>query len=526
MQPTDLGVRFSFETPDVHFDQDWTVTYEGALPGFDGASPATLSTPGRLLVRSSSRSRRRASARRASRTGTVGAERANADLATRSRRRARRPSGPSRSPHRRLRPGHRRAPSARAIRTGTCQDDAPVLGREPGRTRHASTRARPCSVRSVRAEPLDARLPDPRGLRRPPRRRTGSTGPAGQTRDRLQGRRRTPRQLKARCGAASTTRCTFKRPRGAREWVTVGSTGRASRTTSRAATAAVASSRAIRARRSSTRARRRFRPRSARRSPRRYATARSRCAIRCSRSSSNGRNRHGRSVARRATWSGRFPTRGEFSALVDQPRGEDHRRESAVDEYIESLGQIAVVDAASQGLVLIDLAGRHHCARAVLLTFRASRMSKASGADTPVMRQFLAGEGGAPGRAPLLPARRLLRALLRRRGRRGEGARPHADEPQQVGGRADPDGGRAAPRGERVRPAAPRSGLQGRDLRADGRPVDGEGHRPARGRARRDAGARLRRRGRRRAEEPLPRGASRSTSRRTRRDRGARSLDG
>ncbi len=38
-----VGVRFSFEVPDVHFDQDWTVTYEGALPGFDGLS-ATIST--------------------------------------------------------------------------------------------------------------------------------------------------------------------------------------------------------------------------------------------------------------------------------------------------------------------------------------------------------------------------------------------------------------------------------------------------------------------------------------------------
>lgn len=39
----DVGVRFSFDTPDVHFDQDWSVTYEGALPGFAGL-PATLST--------------------------------------------------------------------------------------------------------------------------------------------------------------------------------------------------------------------------------------------------------------------------------------------------------------------------------------------------------------------------------------------------------------------------------------------------------------------------------------------------
>ncbi len=30
------GIRFSFEAPEVHIDQDWTVTYEGALPGFDG----------------------------------------------------------------------------------------------------------------------------------------------------------------------------------------------------------------------------------------------------------------------------------------------------------------------------------------------------------------------------------------------------------------------------------------------------------------------------------------------------------
>lgn len=38
-----VGIRFSFDTPDVHFDQDWSVVYEGALPGFDGL-PATIST--------------------------------------------------------------------------------------------------------------------------------------------------------------------------------------------------------------------------------------------------------------------------------------------------------------------------------------------------------------------------------------------------------------------------------------------------------------------------------------------------
>jgi hypothetical protein len=43
VEKRDVGVLFSFDTPDVHFDQDWTVTYEGALPGFDGL-PAALST--------------------------------------------------------------------------------------------------------------------------------------------------------------------------------------------------------------------------------------------------------------------------------------------------------------------------------------------------------------------------------------------------------------------------------------------------------------------------------------------------
>lgn len=35
---TEPGITFSYETPEVHIDQDWTVTYEGAIPGFDGLS--------------------------------------------------------------------------------------------------------------------------------------------------------------------------------------------------------------------------------------------------------------------------------------------------------------------------------------------------------------------------------------------------------------------------------------------------------------------------------------------------------
>lgn len=38
-----IGVRFSLDTPDVHFDQDWSIVYEGTLPGFDGL-PATIAT--------------------------------------------------------------------------------------------------------------------------------------------------------------------------------------------------------------------------------------------------------------------------------------------------------------------------------------------------------------------------------------------------------------------------------------------------------------------------------------------------
>jgi hypothetical protein len=39
----DIGVRFSLDVPDTHFDQDWSVAYEGAIPGFEGL-PATIAT--------------------------------------------------------------------------------------------------------------------------------------------------------------------------------------------------------------------------------------------------------------------------------------------------------------------------------------------------------------------------------------------------------------------------------------------------------------------------------------------------
>lgn len=40
---SDVGIRFSLDVPDVHFDQDWAVTYEGLVPGFDGL-PATITS--------------------------------------------------------------------------------------------------------------------------------------------------------------------------------------------------------------------------------------------------------------------------------------------------------------------------------------------------------------------------------------------------------------------------------------------------------------------------------------------------
>lgn len=39
----DVGVRFSLDVPDVHIDQDWTVSWEGQLPRFDGIA-ASIST--------------------------------------------------------------------------------------------------------------------------------------------------------------------------------------------------------------------------------------------------------------------------------------------------------------------------------------------------------------------------------------------------------------------------------------------------------------------------------------------------
>jgi hypothetical protein len=43
---TTPGVRFAWEDPQVHIDQDWQVIYEGVLPGFDGISTTIAPTQG------------------------------------------------------------------------------------------------------------------------------------------------------------------------------------------------------------------------------------------------------------------------------------------------------------------------------------------------------------------------------------------------------------------------------------------------------------------------------------------------
>ncbi len=139
-----------------------------------------------------------------------------------------------------------------------------------------------------------------------------------------------------------------------------------------------------------------------------------------------------------------------------------------------------------------------------------------------MMRQYLETKARYPDAHPLLPAGRLLRDVLRGRGRRLGGAPDHAHRPRE-GGRQGPDVRRAAPRRPRLRREAPREGVQGRDLRP-GRAAREVDPRPPRGDAGRHAGDGPRRPGPRSAGGELPRrGGAR---RRRRRARAPRRLDG
>ncbi|MBX3234062.1 MAG: hypothetical protein KIT84_32865 [Labilithrix sp.] len=72
----EVGVRFSIDTPDVHFDQEWTVTYEGKLPGFEGL-PAAIATRDEYRTLTLSQPQARFCAKGVE-DWVLGAERANA----------------------------------------------------------------------------------------------------------------------------------------------------------------------------------------------------------------------------------------------------------------------------------------------------------------------------------------------------------------------------------------------------------------------------------------------------------------
>ena len=164
--------------------------------------------------------------------------------------------------------------------------------------------------------------------------------------------------------------------------------------------------------------------------------------------------------------------------------------------------------------------------------------------DPPVPRR----QGPRRGRVPLLPAGRLLRAVLRGRGPGRGAARHHPDRTEQ-GPRAGADVRRPVPRGAPISGEAARGRPQGGHLRAAGgarpgpghrpagdRPHRHPGHRPGRGRARRLpgrlAGRGERRGGRARGGAPrrvhrgLPGAAGHLAAGRARGGRGARAARG
>ena len=120
---------------------------------------------------------------------------------------------------------------------------------------------------------------------------------------------------------------------------------------------------------------------------------------------------------------------------------------------------------------------------------------------TPVPRH----QAALPPRHRPLPPRRLLRDVRRRRQALRPRARPNPNV--QADGQEPPRPPRRhpLPRPRRLPGAAHRQGLQGRDLRADGRPGDGEGPRRPPGGARRHARHGHRRPPARRARQQLPR---------------------
>ena len=83
-------------------------------------------------------------------------------------------------------------------------------------------------------------------------------------------------------------------------------------------------------------------------------------------------------------------------------------------------------------------------------------------------------EGGASRMPVVLSPRRLLRAVLRGRSEGGAGARHRADQARPPGRRRHPDVRRAGAQRRELSRAADPQGLQGRDLRADRGPGQGQ----------------------------------------------------
>jgi hypothetical protein len=97
-------------------------------------------------------------------------------------------------------------------------------------------------------------------------------------------------------------------------------------------------------------------------------------------------------------------------------------------------------------------------------------------------------QGGASGRAAVLPHGRLLRAVLRRRQARRPPDRHHAHHPRQVRRPAHRDGRRALPRRRRLPGQAGEARRDGGHLRADRRPDQVQGAGGAPGHPHRHAG--------------------------------------
>lgn len=358
-QADDIGVRMSFEVPDVHIDQDWTVTYEGELPGFEGLV-ATVDTTDAYQSLELRQPQAQFCARGVE-DWTLGTERAQAVAAALAE--TNRPAAPARYSRQvvdyvqivdELLPrsdGYWSMPDD----PGGCWDPALSSGSDGER---ASRRYEACSAtfgspgdqRTERDLPIleayDGRLVLGRFFTPPA---TGGVEP----------RREVVYTDPSNAAYLKLVRCCFHnqarfRVRAGSQWVTIGAAyGFMSHLVSGEGGRCVPS----------------CEPREALLNGRAPAlpaapgvAAPPRDSVLAMRNPvfsfyvENGL-RDGRDVAPLRDTQWRFATRGQFQPLVINLAGSTISVNPQSMRYIETLGQIAVVDAASQGLVLIDLGG-------------------------------------------------------------------------------------------------------------------------------------------------------------------------